>query len=182
MLLRFFDMHFLWYGKLQISNEITFHSHNNCVGTPTITFITNNTTTFEGNKLSLRCNVTNDEDAINPLTVAWYKSDGTELNAMPNHLLLYNTTNPGTGEVQLVLLFDPVHYSDSEKYTCHALNDKDCFTQAKTKLTVECKSTIFVINLHVATYYKGTHSEIIYQSFKERASLCINTGALNNEL
>ena len=94
--------------------------------------------------MSLRCNVTNDEDAVNPLTIAWYNPSGKKLETVFNHLLLHNTTDPRTGEVQSVLLFDPVDHMDSGEYTCHAFNDKNCYTEAKVMLIVECKDTVLL--------------------------------------
>ena len=84
------------------------------------------------------CTATNDEDAVNPLTIAWYNSEGEKVESNDEHLLVYNTTDPLTGQVQLVLLFDPVNHTDSGEYTCHAFNDNDCYTEDKIILTVKC--------------------------------------------
>ena len=85
------------------------------------------------------CNATNDVDAINPLSIDWYNSDGVKLVADERHVLVYSTTDPVTGQVQSVLLFDPVNHTDSGEYTCHAFNDNDCYTEDKTNLIVECE-------------------------------------------
>ena len=84
------------------------------------------------------CNATNDEDAVNPVTIVWYNSKGEKLESKDGHILIYNTTNPVTGQVQSVLLFDPVNHTDSGEYTCHAFNAKDCYAEDKIELTVKC--------------------------------------------
>jgi len=97
---------------------------------------------FEGNKTTLICNVTNDEDAVNPLTIIWYNSERLKFVSDGKRILVNNTTDPVTGQVQSVLLFDPANHTDSGKYICHAFNDDDCYTEATTTLTVKCKFII----------------------------------------
>ena len=114
--------------------------------------ITDDTVVFEGNKTTLMCSATNDDDAINPLTIVWFNSKGMKLESNHNHVLVRSTTDPVTGQVQSVLLFDPVNYTDSGEYTCHAFNDNDYYTEAKIILTVKCKfvslSLFFKVNYH----------------------------------
>jgi len=109
-------------------------------GPPTIVHITNDTVVFEGNKTTLMCNATNDGDAVNPLTIVWYNLKGEKVKSNDKHTLVYNTTDQVTGQVQSVLLFDPVNHTDSGEYTCHAFNDDDCYTEDKIILTVKCKT------------------------------------------
>ena len=90
----------------------------------------------------MKCNATNDEDAVNHLTVVWYNPEGIILETIHQQILIYNTTDSVSGQVQLVLLFDQVNHTDSGEYTCYAFNDKDCYTENKTNLTVECKSIL----------------------------------------
>ena len=85
------------------------------------------------------CSATNDDDAINPLMIVWFNAKGMKLESNHKHILVRSTTDPVTGQVQSVLLFDPVNYTDSGEYTCHAFNDNDCYTEAKIILTVKCK-------------------------------------------
>ena len=85
------------------------------------------------------CNTTNDKDVVNPLTIVWYTSKGVKLESNDEHILALSTTDPVTGQVQSVLLFDPVNHTDSGEYTCHAFNDNDCYTEDKTNLAVECE-------------------------------------------
>jgi len=87
----------------------------------------------------LKCYATNDEDAVNPLTVAWYNSEGIILETTHSHILIYSTTDSVSGQVQSALLFDHVNNTDSGEYTCRAFNDRDCSTENKTNLIVECK-------------------------------------------
>ena len=132
------------YGKLLLPflNKNYCFSNIIIIGPPVINFIINNTITFEGNKVNLICNATNDVDAINPLSIDWYNSEGVKLQADNMRILVYNTTDPVTGQVQSVLLFDRVNHTDSGEYTCHAFNDNDCYTESKTNLTVECELNV----------------------------------------
>jgi len=90
----------------------------------------------------LICNATNDVDAINPLRVHWYEDKGVSLEGDNRHILVHNTTDPVVGQVQSVLLFDPVNYTDSGVYICRAFNDDDCYTEEKINLIVECKKIL----------------------------------------
>jgi len=109
-------------------------------GPPTINFISNSTISFEGIKVYLICDATNDFDAVSPLKINWYNSEGVILESDDRHILVRNTTDQVTGQVQSVLLFDPVTHTDSGEYTCHAFNDDDCYTEDKIDLTVECET------------------------------------------
>ena len=115
------------------------------IGPPAIIHITDDTVVFEGNKTTLMCNATNDEDAVNVVAIVWYNSKGERLDSTNKHILVYNTTDPVTGQVQSVLLFDPVNHTDSGEYTCHAFNDVDCYTEDKVDLTVKCKINMVAI-------------------------------------
>ena len=99
------------------------------------------------------CNATNDEDAVNPVTIVWYNSKGEKLESKDGHILIYNTTDPVTGQVQSVLLFDPVNHTDSGEYTCHAFNDVDCYTDKKINLTVKCMSVIVLCDKMFAKFF-----------------------------
>ena len=54
---------------------------------------------FEGNKVVLSCNVTNDPDAVaNSLQVIWYDPEGVQLKTLTSDgILAYNKTDPITG-------------------------------------------------------------------------------------
>ena len=102
---------------------------------PIINFITSNSVVFEGSKVILSCNVTNEADVTTLLKIDWYNSEGVRVESDDKHILVYNTTDPVTVQ-------DPVNHTDSGEYTCHAFNDVDCHTEDKTNLTVECKIII----------------------------------------
>ena len=112
------------------------------IGPPVINFITSKSVAFEGNKATLICNATNDVDATTSVSIDWYNSEGAKVESESKHRLVYNVTNPVSGQVQSVLLFDPVNHTDSGEYTCHAFNDNDCYTEDKTNLTVECEKLL----------------------------------------
>ena len=101
------------------------------------------------------CNATNDEDAVNPLTIVWYNSEGEKLESNDEHILVLTTTDPVTGQVQSVLLFDPVNHTDSGEYTCHVFNDNDCYTEDKSTLTVKCKFISLSLFCTYAVAYLG---------------------------
>ena len=110
-------------------------------GPPTITFITTNTTVFEGDKVQLVCGAVNDEDALYALQIIWYKRSAgitIPLSEMPR---CYNDTcNNGTLTKQLLL--DPVSHYDAGEYICRAFNHHQSYTESTTFLTVECKFTL----------------------------------------
>ena len=82
-----------------------------------------------GNKASLVCTAVNDVDAIHPLQISWYKG---------NHLIEQNGIHIIPQNNTLILFFDPVNRTDDGIYTCRASNRNDSFSEAKTKLTVQC--------------------------------------------
>jgi len=84
------------------------------------------------------CNATNDEDAVDPVTIVWYNSKGEVVKSEDSRIRIDNTVDLVTGQVQSLLLFDPVNSTDSGEYTCHAFNDIDCYTKDKINLAVEC--------------------------------------------
>ena len=85
-----------------------------------------------GNKVSLVCTAVNDVDAIHSLQISWYKGNYLiEQNGI--HIIHQNNTL-----VQGVLFFDSVNRTDDGIYTCQASNRNDSFSEAKTKLTVQC--------------------------------------------
>ena len=109
------------------------------VGPPIITFITEHKVAFEGSKARLLCNATNDIDAIHPLQIIWYNSSGKEVQQDKSHLI-HNINDTTTVQLQSILLFDPVNRTDSEEYKCRAFNHPKSYIEAKSKLTIECKS------------------------------------------
>lgn len=94
---------------------------------------------MEGNKTSLICITTNDDDSDKPLQVLWYNSSGAQIMSDESRISVYNIPNKVTGQLKSVMLFDPVNHTDTGVYICKAFNDPNCYTQANTSLTVECK-------------------------------------------
>jgi len=126
------------------------------IAAPTIAYHSPAIVAFEGNKVNLICNATNDADAINSAQVIWYygamvvKPDGKQVT-------INNLGNNATGQIQSVLSFDPVNYTNDGVYTCRALNDPLLFTEKNVKLSVECKS----IKLNSIYVYSCIH-DILY--------------------
>jgi len=120
----------LWIFNCYLDCELSFH-----IGPPTSTVI-KPITTFEGEKVNLMCNATNDIDAPHPVKVNWYK--GNQL-LRPNggRVLVYSKLN-ASNEIVSVLLFDPVNHTDDGKYTCRSFNHPLSFSEVTTTLTVEC--------------------------------------------
>ena len=94
---------------------------------------------FEGNKVTLTCDAINDVDAIDPLTVVWYSPNGVQLKSDGNKIVIYNEADQVTDRIKLFLLLDPVNRTNDGEYTCHAFNNKECYTESNANLTVECK-------------------------------------------
>jgi len=94
---------------------------------------------FEGNKVTLTCDAINDVDAINPLSVVWRNPNGSLLKTDDSKIVVYNLTDKITDQLKLFLLLDPVDRTDDGEYICHAFNDKECSTESKVNLIVECK-------------------------------------------
>ena len=105
---------------------------------PRITYHSPATVTFEGNKVDLICDATNDVDATDPVQVNWYygkliiKPDG-------EYVVINNTRDNATDQIHSVLSFDSVNYTNDGTYTCKAFNHPLSFTENKIQLTVECE-------------------------------------------
>lgn len=102
------------------------------LGPPVIDYISSAITIVEGNITTFTCNATNDPDAIYPLNIEWYKSDGDQ--DMEDNLIMNVTGKP-----RLSLQFDPVDPSHDGIYKCKAFNNPESYTVLSTSLTVECK-------------------------------------------
>ena len=105
---------------------------------------------FEGDKVVLSCNVTNDPDAMaNSLRVIWHDPEGVQLKTVTNDgILAYNKTDPITGLIQSALVYDSANRSRSGMYTCQAYNDPESYSEESTTLTVECKLLPIQICVH----------------------------------
>jgi len=113
------------------------HVYFHFAGQPTITFISNDTVSLEGKEIYLVCNATNDPDALDPLLVYWYDSEGTQVD---KHITAYNITDKVADMAQSVLKFTAIRRSDDGIYTCRAYNDPESHTERKAILNIECKS------------------------------------------
>ena len=106
---------------------------------------------LEGSKVILSCNATNDPDAVHPLQIYWYNSDGEQVTSNGEDVLVHNHTDPDSDQLQSMILFNHVNYSDDGTYTCRAFNDPNSTTDMNTTLTVECKYSI-CIHLYICSY------------------------------
>lgn len=95
---------------------------------------------LEDDEVYLLCNATNDADAIHPLQVYWYDSEGTKVESDGKQILAYNHTDTLYGKAQSVLQFKPVKRSNDGTYTCRAYNDPLSFSEGEAVLTVQCKT------------------------------------------
>ena len=102
---------------------------------------------FEGNKIILICNATNDEDSIDPVQISWY--NGAQL-LKPNgkNVIIYNKYDNITDQIHSVLVLDPTNRTDDGEYICRAFNDILCYTENKINLTVECEFVNICIMNH----------------------------------
>ena len=107
------------------------------IGPPSITYISNQTVSVEGNKISLVCVAINDVDANRSLQINWYKGNKRVLSN-GKHILLYNKADNASRQLSSTLLFDPVSHTDDGEYACQAFNHNDSFSEAKTNLSVQC--------------------------------------------
>jgi len=96
----------------------------------------------EGNKVSLTCNVTNDDDALEEVKIIWQQRISKDLKeeiATSENVLIYNKTDSFASKIYSVLLFDPVNHTDKGEYICRAFNHPQSYSEANTSLIVECK-------------------------------------------
>ena len=114
-------------------------------GPPSISYHSSDVVAFEGDKLNLMCNATNDEDSLNPIQISWY--NGTELlKTDGNRMIIYSKYDNISNQLSSVLLIDPISHTDSGEYICRAFTYPLCYIENKINLTVECKS------MHVYIY------------------------------
>ena len=73
------------------------------------------------------------------MQVQWYDSSDIQVISNESRIIVHTTTNRENGQVELVLLFDPVNRTDDGVYTCKAFNDPKCYAKANASLTVERK-------------------------------------------
>ena len=122
------------------------------LGPPNITFYSSGIISFEGEKVIIVCNATNDEDAVNFVQISWYnrtrllKSDG-------KFVTIDSKCSSDSDQIQSVLVLDSVNNTDSGEYVCRAFNNPLCYSEEKIKLTVECKFVYSIMcNLKECAY------------------------------
>ena len=109
-----------------------------CVGSPNITYYSNPIITFEGNKVILVCNATNDGDAIDPVQISWY--NGTKLiKPDGKYVTIYHNYDAIIDQIYSVLVLDSANNTDDGEYICRAFNNPLCYSENKINLTVECE-------------------------------------------
>ena len=110
----------------------------------------------------------NDIDAVQPLRIKWCNSKSKQVQIANKNVIVYNKTNNVTGEIQSILLFDPVNHTDTGMYTCRAYNHPQCYNEEKVNLTVECE--LFSVYIKV---YKVLHEAMSLQLHtKRKAGSC----------
>ena len=118
-------------------------------GSPKVTYYSNRTVAFEGNKVNFICNATNDEDAIKPVQISWY--NGTQLlEPDGKHVIIYNEYDNMTDEIHSILILDSINTTDHGQYICRAYNDPLCYTEEKINLTVECEFVSYAKGVPIA--------------------------------
>ena len=95
----------------------------------------------EREEVKLSCIATNDEDAEDPLRIHWINPSGVTIESNGTNVFIYNEHNNVLGQLQSVLSFYSVNYSDDGEYTCQAFNHIKSRTELKTNVTVQCKSS-----------------------------------------
>jgi len=96
----------------------------------------------EGSKVSLMCNATNDDDALDDVKIAWlHKISSFKIKevATSQNILIYNKTDSSKSKIHSVLLFDPVNHTDNGEYICRAFNHLQSYTEANISLIIECR-------------------------------------------
>ena len=120
---------------------VNYLYHVDIADPPIIKFISNHTTSPEGDKANLICSAVNDVDAIHPLQIYWYK-ENKPVTPNGRHIILYSETDNATRQLNSTLLLDPVNRTDDGVYTCRAFNHNDSFSESNTTLTVQCMLVI----------------------------------------
>ena len=121
-------------------------------------------TAFEGNRVDMACNATNDADANIPVQINWY--NGTELiKPREQYMMIKNEQSNATGKVHSILTLNPINYTNDGEYVCRAFNHPLSFTESRIKLTIECKTTVSTCKIHACFIFK-----IIKVSYSVRIS------------
>ena len=107
-----------------------------------LSLLLNNATVVEGESVSFVCEVTNDPDAIEDVTIRWFSDIDLILIDDDDRITISNTTETHPSRtVMSTLTIDPVIHQDAGQYRCVALNHPELMVSDTTQLTVECKLT-----------------------------------------
>ena len=100
-------------------------------------------TVVEGESVSFVCEVTNDPDALENVTIRWFGNNNHRLGDQDNdRITISNTTETHPNRtVMSTLTIDPVTHQDAGQYRCVALNHPKLMVSDTTQMTVECKLT-----------------------------------------
>ena len=110
------------------------------LGAPSISYHSSEVVAFEGDKVNMICNATNDKDSVDPIQISWY--NGTQiLKPDGKHVIIYSKYDNTTDQLSSTLVFDPVNHTNDGEYICRAFNHPFCYTEDKINLTVECEFT-----------------------------------------
>ena len=98
------------------------------------------TTVIEGENISFVCEVTNDPDAIEDVTIRWYDDNDHRLRDQVDRITISNTTETHPNRtVMSTLTIDSVIHQDAGQYRCDARNYPELMVSDTTQLTVQCK-------------------------------------------
>jgi len=140
-----------------LSIHCNLYKHNDCIkhlnafyrelvlllGPPTIDSVSKDKILVEEQKAVLTCNATNDIDSMQLLKFIWYSPTGAQIK--PNkRFFIHKTNDINAGQIQSVLLIDPVKDTDAGAYTCRALNHPKSYVEHMIDLTVECKYFLWI--------------------------------------
>ena len=109
------------------------------IGPPTV-YLRNVTVSYESGKAYLKCNATNDTDAVNPLQIKWYNPNGSLIISDKKKISL--DFEKVDNQLYSILILEVLSRSDSGNYTCQAIHDLQSYTEATTNLIVQCKLAI----------------------------------------
>ena len=106
-----------------------------------VSLLPDSATVVERESVSFVCQVINDPNAKENVTIRWY-NNGRRLSDQDDRVTISNTmeTHPNR-TVMSTLTIDPVIHQDTGQYRCVALNHPELMVSDTTQLTVECKLT-----------------------------------------
>ena len=107
-----------------------------------IVSLSDNASVVEGESVRFVCEVTNDPDATEDVTIRWFNDNSHRIRDRDDRITISNTmeTHPNR-TVMSTLTIDPVIHQDAGQYRCVALNHPELMVSDTTQLTVQCKLT-----------------------------------------